>query len=61
MDFSGPIPEEDLGTIEIPDTLPPISETHLQEFLDFVDAETFFEDQAVQHYIDCKQQLLNML
>ena len=61
IDFSGPIPEEEVGTIEIPETLPPINDTSLREFLGFIDTDRFFEDHAVQHYIDCKQHLLNML
>ena len=61
IDFGGPIPEEQPGTVEIPDTLSPVHDAHLQDFLDFVDTDTFFEDNAMEHYIDCKQYLINML
>ena len=61
IDFSGPIPEEEVGTIEIPETLPPINDTSLREFLGFIDTDTFYEDRAVQYYIHCKHHLLNML
>ena len=61
VDFDGPIPEEQPGTVEIPDTLSPVDDAHLQDFLDFIDTDTFFEDNAMQHYEDCKQYLLNML
>ena len=42
IDFSGPIPEEEVGTVEIPETLPPVNDVHLREFLQFIDTDTFF-------------------
>ena len=61
IDFSGPIPKEEVGIAEIPETLPPVNDIHLREFLQLIDTDTFFKDYAIQHYIDCKQHLLNML
>ena len=51
---NGPIPEEEIGTIEIPETLPPINDISLWRFLGFID-RYIFEYHAVQHYIDGKQ------
>ena len=61
LDTEGPIPDEDEGTIEIPDTISPLNDQDLQRFLQCVDADTFFDDFGIQHYIDCKQELTNML
>lgn len=55
IDPEGPIPEEDTGTIVIPETLPPVSDDDLQDFLSTVDTDTSFDDLGVQHYMDCKQ------
>ena len=60
IDPEGPLPEEDAGTVTIPETLPPISEEDLQEFLGIVDTDTSFDDLGVQHYMDCKEYILNM-
>lgn len=61
LDVDGPIPDEDPGTIEVPDTLSPLNDEDLQVFLRFVGTDTFFDDFGIQHYIDCKQELSNML
>ena len=60
IDPEGPIAEEDAGTVVIPETLPPISDDDLQDFLSIVDIDTPFDDLGVQHYLDCKQCILNM-
>ena len=61
LDTEGPIPDEDEGTIEIPDTISPLNDQDLQRFLQCVNTDTFFDDFGIQHYIDCKQELTNML
>ena len=61
IDYEGPIAQEEPGTVEIPSTNPPLSESDLQEFLNIVDTESFFDDFGLQHYISCRQSLLNMI
>ena len=60
IDTEGPIAEQDAGTVIIPETFSPLSEDDLQDFLSIVDTETPFDDLGVQHYVDCKQCILNM-
>ena len=60
IDPEGPIAEEDAGTVVIPETLSPLSEDDLQDFLSTVDTDMPFDDLGVQHYMDCKQHILNM-
>jgi len=59
IDPEGPIPEEDNGTIVIPETLPPVSDDDIYTRLLITD--TSFDDLGVQHYMDCKQHILNMI
>ena len=61
VDYEGPIPQDEPGTVDVPSTDPPLSESDLQEFLSTVDTESFFDDFGLQHYISCRQSLLNML
>ena len=61
VDYEGPIAQEEPGTVEVPLTSPPLSEPDLQEFLDIVDTESFFDDFGLQHYISCRQSLLDMI
>ena len=61
VDPEGPVAEEDVGTVEIPTTDPPLEEEELQAFLDRVDIVSSFEDFGVQHYVDCRQLLQSML
>lgn len=60
IDPEAPIAEEDAGTVVIPETLSPLSEDDLQDFLSTVDTDTPYDDLGVQHYMDCKQRILNM-
>ena len=39
IDPEGPIPEEDTVTVIIPETLPPVSDDDLQDFLSTVDKD----------------------
>ena len=57
----GPVAEEDVGTVQIPETDPPLDEDELQFFLDHVDIVSSFVDFGVQHYINCKQLFQSML
>lgn len=62
VDLEGPVAEEDVGTVEIPETDPPLDEEELQFFfVDHVDIVSSFEDFGVQHYINCKRLLQSML
>jgi len=61
IDFDGPVPDEDPGTLEIPETVSPIDGQDLHDFLQHVDTETFYNDFGIQHFVDCKRQLLNMM
>ena len=60
IDPEAPIAKEDADTVVIPKTLSPLSEDDLQDFLSTVDTEMPFDDLGVQHYMDCKQCILNM-
>ena len=61
VDPEGPVAEEDVGTVQIPETDPPLDEDELQVFLDHVDIVSSFVDFGVQHYINCKQLFQSML
>ena len=60
IDPEGPVPEEDAGTVVIPETVLPLSEEDMQEFLDVVDTSTPFDDLGVQHYVNCKEYILSI-
>ena len=53
IDPEGQIPEEDTGTVVIPETLLPVSDDP-QHFLSTVDKDTSFGDLGVKHYMDCE-------
>ena len=55
IDYEGPAPDELVGTVEIPETVCPLEEQELQQFLDAIDTESRFDDLGVEHYIYCKQ------
>ena len=61
IDYEGPVPDEEMGTVEIPETVVPLDEDDLQELLDTIDTETFFDDLGMQHFCDCKQVLQLLL
>ena len=54
VDPNGPAPDEEFGTVEIPETACMLDEDNLQRFMDAVDTESFFEDMGIQHFISCK-------
>ena len=60
IDPDGPIAEDEIGTVIIPETVAPISDADLDDFLSVIDTDTPFDDLAVQHYIYCKQLILSM-
>jgi len=60
IDPDGPIAEDDVGTVTIPETVAPISDDNLEDFLSMIDTDTPFDDLAVQHYVYCKQLISSM-
>ena len=54
VDPHGPAPNEEFGTVEIPETAGVLNEDNLQQFMDAVDTESFFEDMGIQRFISCK-------
>ena len=61
VNYEGPVPDEEIGTVEIPSTTVPLDEDDLQEFLDIIDTETFFDDLGIQHFCNCKEFLQTFL
>ena len=61
IDYEGPAPDELVGTVEIPETVCPLEEQELQQFLDAIDTESRFDDLRVEHYIYCKQLIESFL
>ena len=60
VDYDGPIPDDIVGTVEVPETESPLDEHDLRHFLDAVDTDTRYEDLGVEHYVHCKE-LLELL
>ena len=58
VDYEGPIPEDLISTVEVPETSCPLNEHDLQQFLDAIDTDTRFEDLGIEHYVHCKESLL---
>ena len=61
VDPNGPAPDEELGTVEIPETVCVLDEDNLQYFTDAVDTESFFEDMGIQHFLSCKSLFESLL
>ena len=61
VDPEGPLPDDQVGTVEVPDTESPLDEQGLQQFLDGIDTDTRFEDLGVEHYMHCKELLESLL
>lgn len=53
IDFDGPVPEEEIGTIEVPQTTSNLDEEDLEMFVSNVDTTSLFDDFGYQHYIHC--------
>ena len=50
VDFEGPVPNNETGSIEIPLTIIQLDGTNLEQFLNSVDPVSPFEDFGLQHY-----------
>lgn len=61
VDPNGPIADEEIGSVEVPPTLPPLDANAIHQFLLSVDSVTPFEDYGFQHYVECRQLLQGMI
>ena len=61
IDYGGPLPEDQAGTMCIPETLCPIHDDDLDHFMDQVDTTSYFEDSGIQHFIECKHLLCTLV
>ena len=55
VDYEGLVLHEEIGTVEVPPTDVPLNEDDLQELLDIIDTETFFDDLGIQHFVILKK------
>ena len=62
IDFNGPLPEDEVGSVIVPDTVCPLSDEQLYEFMSLASSITFHTfDGCISHYLQCKDTLSNML
>ncbi len=61
IDLTAPLPDEDLVTVDVPDTVSPLSGDQLEQFLASIDTQSVFEDYGVAHFIDLRRLLDSML
>lgn len=57
----GPVPDDVVGTVGVPETECPLDERDLRHFLDAIDTDTRYEDLGVEHYMHCKELLESLL
>jgi len=46
--------------VTILETVAPMSDNDLEDFLSMIDTDTPFDDLAVQHFVNCKQLILSI-
>lgn len=51
VDPTGPLPEEDLISVEVPETLCPLDSGQLAAFLGLIGTQSVFEDGGITYYI----------
>lgn len=61
VDPTGPLPEEDPISVEVPETLCSLDSDKLAAFLGLTDNQSVFEDGGITYYIHSKRQALRML
>ena len=62
IDFAGPLPPEDVGTVVVPDTISPLDDDEFAEFIVIVNSNySASNDDTVNHYIFCKTRLYEFL
>lgn len=61
IDHSGPLPDEDLVTVIVPETVSPLGGQQLMQFLSCIDTHTVFDDYGIAHFVDAKRTLQSVL
>ena len=61
VDMDGPVPDDDIGTLDVPAIASPLNAQDLQEFLQSVDSHSTFEDFGFQHYAQCRELLHSLM
>ena len=61
VDYDGPLPENEDGTLCVPGTLCPLGNEGIDQFMDHVDTVSQFEDLGIEHFIECKEFLHTLL
>ena len=64
VDFDGPLPDEEVGTVDVPDTVSSLNEHDMYHFLTIASSPPLRSDDGhvgVSHFIHCKELLQNML
>ena len=61
VDYDGPLPNNEVGTVCVPETLCPLDNEDIDQFLACVDTVSQFEDLSIGHFIECKQILHTLL
>ena len=66
IDVGGPLPDEDIGTVVIPETVSPFDEDEISEFMVFANRYSRMSslndiDSIVAHYVSCKSYLNYLL
>ena len=58
IDFNGPLPEDEVGSVIVPDTVRPLSDEQRSEFMSVASSITFHTFDG--YYLLCKDTLSNM-
>ena len=53
IDPLGPVPDEEFGSVEVPETISGRDEEKLERFMSCVDKETAFDDMTTAHASSC--------
>ena len=61
VDYEGPLPDNEIGTVCIPETVCPLDEDDIDQFMGQVDTTSYFDDLGVQYFLQCKQVLQALL
>lgn len=62
IDLDGPLPEQEIGSVEVPDTVCPLNDDELSGFMALAGSITFHTfDGCISHYTQCKDTLNNLI
>ena len=63
IDFDGPLPTNEVGTVVVPETITPLDDDELAEFMVIANhnCSNMLNDNIVTHYIFCKSHLNDFL